>query len=339
MNHCRCTTLFIVIVGLFVLSLHAEETHLSGTLSSKTLDVAGNPYIVDDEVTIPVGNTLVLKAGVVMLFKSFTGINVYGSLLIEGSPDGQVVLTSINDKKFNPAAAQLANPFDWNGVYISDKANTVKLRNFKLMYSVFGIKSHKDDLTIQSGYFHQNGQFHFTINDDIIFVPDNFSFTFSKEAKSSNHPVTSDAPRPIDEPPPAKTTARPPVNSEKKNEGKLVVAYTLLGVGIVSGIVSGVTGIRVIQKADRLNSINAHLRDPDITDEERESYLKQYDAEKKAYNQNILICTGTGLVFAAASTISLVMLVSNPKSTMVQKVSFSTDPTGTGFGIAYSDSF
>ncbi len=122
-----------------------------------------------------------IKAGTVLLFNSFTGLNVFGSLIVEGTPEKPVIFTSINDNFYNEETEQLPNPFDWNGIHINAGAGDVKFRNFKLMYSVYGIKSQKEDIIIQNGTFKQNGQFHFTIKDNIYYVQDNLSYSYEAQ--------------------------------------------------------------------------------------------------------------------------------------------------------------
>lgn len=59
------------------------------------------------------------------------------------------------------------------------------LKNFKLSYSVNGLKSQKNNIVIQSGVFSSNGQFNFTIFEKIIDVQDNRPFTFPLAANVS----------------------------------------------------------------------------------------------------------------------------------------------------------
>ncbi len=115
------------------------------------------------------------------LFKPFTGFVIEGSLTVAGSIEKPVVFTSENDAKYNPAPQQLANPFDWNGIYITQKAQIVKLSNFMLEYSVYGVKSLKEEFVISNGTFTHNGQFHVTVKDSIKNVSDDIPFSFGKK--------------------------------------------------------------------------------------------------------------------------------------------------------------
>lgn len=60
------------------------------------------------------------------------------------------------------------------------------MRNFEVLYSVFGIKSKKRNIVLVNGLFRDNGQFNFTINDDIMMVEEKLSYSYNaqKEKKS-----------------------------------------------------------------------------------------------------------------------------------------------------------
>ncbi len=177
---------------LSCITLLNAQTNLTGNIGGMTLEQSGNPFIVMDNVTIPTGKSLIIKEGCVFLFKPFTGIIVDGSLIVEGAFEKPVVFTSVNNNKYNPEATILANPFDWNGILITPKAGKVKLSNFVLEFSVYGVKSQKEELTINNGTFVHNGQYNVMIKDIIKPVADNLPFALvnSKEqtayVKNSN---------------------------------------------------------------------------------------------------------------------------------------------------------
>ena len=194
----------------------SAETHITGDITGMTFESGGNPYIVEQDILIPSGNKAVIKEGCVFLFKPFTGLTVHGHLIIDGTAEQPVTFTSINDGEFNSASEQLPNPFDWNGILVTRESGTVVMKNFKLLFSVYGIKSQNVNIEIDNGTFRQNGQFHFTINDKIQFVQDNIPYTY-------HHDDSKDSDKP--EPPPqpaAKATPR----------GVKIARFTCLGFGI-----------------------------------------------------------------------------------------------------------
>jgi hypothetical protein len=162
------------------ISLFAQTT-LSGKIGNMTIDGSGNPYIISDDITVPPGKTLNIGEGVILLFKPYTGLIIEGALAVAGSLEKPVIFTTVNNAKYNPESNQLSNPFDWNGIFITQKAELVTLSNFILEYSVYGVKSQKEEFVISNGIFIHNGQFHVTVNDAIKYVVDNIPFNYSKD--------------------------------------------------------------------------------------------------------------------------------------------------------------
>lgn len=175
--------LVVTIIILFCLATFSQTT-ITGDISGMTFKPSGNPWIVKENVFIEEGSKTVIKAGCIFLFKPFSGIIVQGSIEVEGQPDALVVFTSINDSSYNEASTQKAEPFDWNGITIDKIAETVKMTDFVLSYSVYGLKSKKENVVLERGIFRQNGQFHFTINDKIQEVESNLPFSHNIAGKT-----------------------------------------------------------------------------------------------------------------------------------------------------------
>jgi hypothetical protein len=184
------TSLLLTFLSSFPLY---SETRLSGKLGNMTIERAGNPFVVTDNLIVPEGKTLTIAEGAILLFKPFTGLIVEGSLVVEGGLANPVLFSTENDPKYNPASTQLPNPFDWNGILINPKARYVKLSNFVLEYSVYGVKSQKEEFIITNGTFTRNGQFHVTVNDAIKNVVDDVPFNFGKEFDGKNRKTRASA--------------------------------------------------------------------------------------------------------------------------------------------------
>lgn len=174
-----------IIIILFCSVIYSQTT-ISGDISGMTFKPSGNPWIVKENVFIEEGSKTVIKPGCVFLFKPFSGIIVQGSIEVEGQPDAPVIFTSINDSSCNEASTQKAEPFDWNGITIEKTAETVKMTDFVLCYSVYGLKSKKENVVLNRGVFRQNGQFHFTVNDKIQNVISNVPFNYNINQKTSD---------------------------------------------------------------------------------------------------------------------------------------------------------
>jgi len=164
------------VIALFACIVHAE-THLMGDISQVSFNVSGNPFIVEQEISVPALKSVVIQKGCIFLFKPFTGMNIEGSLFVEGTAEQPVVFTSINDNEFNKQSDRLPNPFDWNGVIISHEASKVSFTCIELRFSVYGVKSNKKDAVMNNCLFRKNGQFHYTVNDVVQLVQDDIPFS------------------------------------------------------------------------------------------------------------------------------------------------------------------
>ena len=166
------------------------QTILNGDIGGMILEERGNPYFVEKDIIISSGTETVIKAGVVILFYSFSTMIVEGSLLAEGTREKPIVFTSINNPEYNLKAEQAPQPFVWNGIEIRETAQMVKMRNFLVSYTVFGIKSRKQDIVLINGVFTQNGQFNLTIEDKIMIVRDMLSYSYNNKDDPDEKPDT-----------------------------------------------------------------------------------------------------------------------------------------------------
>lgn len=176
-------SIFILFLNFYTLT---AQTPLSGAVENLKLTVDKSPYIIEDNLTIKETGQLTIEKGCVLLFKPFTGIIVEGSFVAEGTIEKPVIFTTINDNKFNIESRVLPNPFDWNGILITAKANNVRLSNFILAYSVYGIRSMKVELAITNGSFKNNGQFHMTVNEKIQPISDSIPYSYGVRDKTRN---------------------------------------------------------------------------------------------------------------------------------------------------------
>jgi hypothetical protein len=171
-----------LVLVMFFAGVVYSQTTLSGSIENLVLTKNKSPYIIEDNLTIKENNQITIEKGCVLLFKPFTGIIVDGSLIVEGTFEEPVVFTTINDNKYNKESSVFPNPFDWNGILINEKAQKVKIYNFILTYSVYGVRSMKEGLIIKNGSFRNNGQFHVTVNGTIQPVADGVPYSYGKNA-------------------------------------------------------------------------------------------------------------------------------------------------------------
>lgn len=131
---------------------------LPGVVIAKT-----KPYLVVSDIYVPQGKTVIMEAGAVFLFKSFTGMHVSGTLLAHGTKDKPVVFTSENDKEYNHAGTVDPAPFDWNGIYLHEDALGSQMSYCAVLYSVDGVNSLTKFIRISPCLFLHNGRASLTI--------------------------------------------------------------------------------------------------------------------------------------------------------------------------------
>jgi hypothetical protein len=306
--------LVILFSGLINLSL--AETHLSDDISERIFEPNGNPYIIEQDIVIPKNTKSTIKAGCIFLFKSFTGLNVYGNLIVEGTAEKPVVFTSINDAVYNSDAQQLPNAFDWNGIYISDESKDVKLRNFELMYSVYGIKSKKEKMTIQNGIFKQNGQFNFTINNNIIYVQDKISYDYIPDIveKDRTEKIKGTDTETVEGETTKSTIIRNPSAAKRKRR---IAGVIILSFGILNGAASLGTGVLSYQYYNKMEYIRSEV----AKGSNEEKYSDEWDSYKQKYNITLPASIVTGTLFGLSIPISLFLFLKSDKNTTIKTIS------------------
>ncbi len=216
---------------LFV-TVSIAQTNLSGDISGMILNKMGSPYIVSKDIFISGDEETVIKAGTVLLFNSFTGLTIFGNLFVEGTNDQQVIFTSINDSLYNKNADTPPETFDWNGISVENSADNVKLRNFSISYSVYGIKCQKKNIILVNGIFKNNGQFNFTIDNKIMMVDDKISYSYNTYKKDKVKPTLSSTKDTVVIQTGGKAKRKLTPKQKKLRFG----AFVSLGTGAVSGI-------------------------------------------------------------------------------------------------------
>lgn len=278
----RAAYLALACVGSCLLA----ETHVGDDIGGHTFEAGDGPFVVERDLTVPEDGTVVIRKGCVFLFNSFTGMNVHGSMVVEGTPAEPVVFTSVNDADYNPGSGQLPAAFDWNGIRISEGSGSVKLRNFRIMYSVYGIKSRNEKIVILNGQFRENGQFHFTIDDNIFFVQDNISYSYSLAPALGAGKGTGVL----------GAEQRPEISAteyHRRVRRKNVIGWSLFAVGAGTGAFASACGIKAL----------AYRRDAESSDDR--ATFREFDAGfRERRNLAVAFCIPT----AIAGITSIVLL-------------------------------
>ena len=130
------------------------------------------PYLVAGDIYVPQGKTVIIEAGAIFLFKSFTGMHVTGVLLARGLKDKPIIFTSENDREYNRGAPVDAAPFDWNGIYIHEDGIGSQLAYCAVMYAVEGLTSQTKFIRLEPCLFLHNGRANCSIEGKVQQVTD-----------------------------------------------------------------------------------------------------------------------------------------------------------------------
>ncbi|MCP4490583.1 MAG: hypothetical protein GY820_25200, partial [Gammaproteobacteria bacterium] len=102
------------------------DAGLSGALGDATTLVPGQTYLVLNNLSVPVGQTLTIPSGVRLVFqKTSHGLTVDGTVIIAGTRESPVVLTSTSQY---PAAG------DWSGIQVNSGGN-LSIGNAQILYA------------------------------------------------------------------------------------------------------------------------------------------------------------------------------------------------------------
>jgi len=72
-----------------------DGTTIYGGNVSGTWDVAGSPYRVEGDITVPAGGTLTIDPGVEVSFQSWYSLTVNGTLIADGTANEQILFTAV----------------------------------------------------------------------------------------------------------------------------------------------------------------------------------------------------------------------------------------------------
>ncbi len=207
-NEFRIVRFILIILSLSIeLVAGADFETISGELPS-VVKKGEKPYLVTSTLEVKEGEEVTIEKGAVFLFKNFTGINVMGSIKVKGTEKDPVIFTSENDTLFNPSSSLEPAPFDWDGITVNPGMEKNIFEHCSIKYSLFGIKSLTQNITLKKCSFIQNGSSDFTINDEKQPVTHPL-YSYSSTGKESSMAVEVD-------------TTTPDVAVQEVEEGKEV---------------------------------------------------------------------------------------------------------------------
>ena len=86
----------IIFILAFLPFWAAAQTHIPGGSVSGIWSIYGSPFLIDGDITVDSGKTLIIKPGVRVEFQGHYGLYVLGTIKAIGTPDSMITFT-IND--------------------------------------------------------------------------------------------------------------------------------------------------------------------------------------------------------------------------------------------------
>ncbi|HEX2957360.1 MAG TPA: hypothetical protein VHO70_11040 [Chitinispirillaceae bacterium] len=127
-----------------------------------------NPYIVVTNIEVPPQKTVTIEPGVQFLFKNFSGLHIRGRLIARATVDYPIIFTSEFDRSCNKESLRDANPFDWDGIYMTNDALGSQLAHCEIRYSVYGLISDTKLIRLDPVTFKDNGKSAIVIENEEI---------------------------------------------------------------------------------------------------------------------------------------------------------------------------
>lgn len=143
-----------------------------------------HPYIVPSNIEVPPDRTVTIEPGTVLLFRNFSGLHIRGKLIALGTKDKPIIFSSEFDKEFNSQSIRDANPFDWDGIYMTIDALGSQMSHCTIAYSVYCITSESKYIRLDPVFFKDNGKNTVTIDNAEYQISDS-SFTFKLDISKS----------------------------------------------------------------------------------------------------------------------------------------------------------
>jgi len=131
-------------------------------------------YVVDSTITVQKDKTLYFEPGTTIYFKTFAGIEVYGTLICKGTADEPVRLTA-----HNPDSAWSSRKLNWNGIKLNGPDAALTLKHVHLQQSLVGVEVpfRENKVTLDSVLVEDNRFSDLSLQDSIV-VADSARFVF-----------------------------------------------------------------------------------------------------------------------------------------------------------------
>ncbi|MFP4013607.1 MAG: hypothetical protein ACLFVQ_05945 [Chitinispirillaceae bacterium] len=234
----RQIAFLICILALYAGAYEPLSGRISGTYP------AGD-YIVTGTIHVELNRSLTFEAGSRLFFEQYCGITVQGSLVLNGSAEKPILLTSRKEYPEQQPGEQ-PGPFDWNGIEAEADAELLSLEYVEIRHSVFGlnIKSENSKTKLKMVEFFDNGYASIMRGEKIIPVQPKTLFSKAWNPETGNGTGRGTLP-------PKKAVSQ---NNDHNNE-KIKLGFSI---GSAAFALTGITVLTTytIQKEKNLESYN-----------------------------------------------------------------------------------
>ena len=166
----------------FLLLLMATISTSAAVLDiTKLSECHGKRLIINKNILIHSGDTMVVPLGMELLFSNFSGITVLSGGYLEaiGTKEQPIFFTSLQDTTGSASA------FDWNGIELQKGAST-NLAYCFIAFSTSGITAEDSvGIKLNNCIFTTNGQWNISISGIIKQIPDLKPFSYAPQEKLS----------------------------------------------------------------------------------------------------------------------------------------------------------
>lgn len=140
--HSFQTVLPLVCVLMVLVQVQALGIEVAGNQSG-IWSLNQSPYIVINDVIVPVGQSLTIEPGTVIRFAGFYQFKILGTLIARGEPYRRIIFTSDKDLEFGGPASQVGSlrppsPNDWSVIefFEGGSQSSSEMSNCIIRYSV-----------------------------------------------------------------------------------------------------------------------------------------------------------------------------------------------------------
>jgi len=90
---------FVLLATILAIPAVLQGTFINGSITNWRWTESGSPYLIQNDITIPQGNTLLIEPGTHIYFEENTSLTVNGTLLAQGAERSHIYISSVSTWK------------------------------------------------------------------------------------------------------------------------------------------------------------------------------------------------------------------------------------------------